>query len=370
MIGAEARAEDQDKLLLLRNEQQEIISFFKSREGTIKDKFLRIAAVLEERMERADPELPPTLTTNMISTYISRLFKDNGMLSAANYVRECLPIKYKDESQQRIVLVDGEEVLADDIEIIKEIGADIHLLKEKINSVTSNQDLEILYEISDEMKKATAARACSLGVILSGFEKKGQIKTPTPTPQITDCAQAMLYLEDKIHNTWKFLIKFPPPPEKNALWASGIVQLADLFPSYYNEKFSLMRIMWWTRIKYMTHQSKHGAAVKDEIMTMLCENCFDLKTGKEKPGCNAEMIRDFKSPTSFRCGSCYGIQGHMRGLTREQVGDNKEPVITQCENFLAAFPFFVDFCETYDASYMPFGYARKTSLGVELSSKA
>ena len=58
--------------------------------------------------------------------------------------------------------------------------------------------------------------------------------------------------------------------------------------------------MWWSRIKYMIHQSKHGAAVKEEIMTMLCENCYDKKTGIEKPDTNAEMIRDFKSPTGWR----------------------------------------------------------------------
>jgi len=321
-------------------------------------------------MARADKDLPPALTTNMISTEISRIFKENDMSSLANYVRECLPSKYKDPSQQRIVLVNGEEFLADDIEIIKELGKNIRSLSDKIGKLTDHQDLITIYDIFDETKKAAAARATELGLILPGFERKETHKTPTPTPEITDCAEATNYFIDKLHNFHDFLVKFPPPPEKNPLWASGIVQLADLFPSYYNEKFSLIKIMWWSRIKYMTHQSKHGAAVKDEIMTMLCENCFDLKTGRDKPGTNAEMIRDFKSPTGFRCGSCYGIQGHMRGLTREQVGDNKEPVITQCERFLAAFPWFVDMCESYDAAYMPFGYARKTSLGVELSSKA
>jgi hypothetical protein len=120
----------------------------------------------------------------------------------------------------------------------------------------------------------------------------------------------------------------------------------------------------------MTHQSKHGAAVKDEIMTMLCENCYDIKTGTERPDTNAEMIRDFKSPTGWRCGSCNGIQGHMRGLTREQVGDNKQPYITQAEEFVFSFPFFVEMVEYYISSYMPYGYGRKVDLGVELSKQA
>ena len=179
----------------------------------------------------------------------------------------------------------------------------------------------------------------------------------------------MQYGIDYFENTKQFFIKFPPPADKNALWAAGIIQLIKLFPDG-NEKFSLLRLMWWSRIKYMIHQSKHGAAVKDEIMTMLCENCYDIKTGTEKQDCNAEMIRDYKSATGWRCGSCNGIVGHYRGLTREQVGDNKAPVITQCERFVKEFPGFVDMAESYHGGYMPYGHARKIDLGVELSSKA
>jgi len=320
-------------------------------------------------MARADKDLPPALTTSMISTEISRIFKDNDMPSVANYVRECLPAKYKDPSQQRIVLVNGDEFLADDIEIIKELGKNIRSLSDKIGKITDHQDLITLYDIFDETKKAAAARATELGLILPGFERKETHKTPTPPAEITDCAEAVSYCINYLENTRQFFIKFPPPPEKNPLWAAGIIQIIKLFPNG-NEKFSLLKLMWWSRIKYMIHQSKHGAAVKDEIMTMLCENCYDIKTGREKPDCNAEMIRDFKSATGWRCGSCNGITGHYRGLTREQIGDNKQPTITQCERFVKEFPWFADMVECYTESYMPFGYARKIDLGVELSSKA
>lgn len=371
MIGAEARTAEQhdtDKLLILHKEQNEIISFLKDREGPVKQKIIRLAEILEEMMERADSTLPAFLTTNMISSQIRQMLREQG-IAAADNVNHYLPDKYKNQSQQRILLVDGSIRTADDIEIIKEIGADIHLLKEKIGTVSNHQDLEILFEIADEMKKATAARAMNLGVILSGFEKKESHKTPTPPSEITDCAEAMQYGIDYFKNTKEFFIKFPPPADKNPLWAAGIIQLIKLFPDG-NEKFSLLRLMWWSRIKYMVHQSKHGAAVKDEIMTMLCENCYDIKTGHEKPDTNAEMIRDYKSVTGWRCGSCNGIVGHYRGLTREQVGDNKAPVITQCERFVKEFPGFVDMAESYHGGYMPYGHARKIDLGVELSSKA
>jgi hypothetical protein len=372
LIGAEAggaEQQDNDRLSSLQKEQNEIITFLKQGEDTIKQKILKLAEILEERMERADPELPPSLTTNMISSYISKTFKENDIKSA-NYVHRCLPDKYKDTKQQRyILLVDGELEVRDNIEIIKTIGSNIRYLKENIHQITEHQDLAIVHEIADEMKKAVSSRAMDLGVILPGYERKDSHKTPTPPSEITDCSEAMQYGIDYFENTKQFFIKFPPPADKNALWAAGIVQLIKLFPDG-NEKFSLLRLMWWSRIKYMIHQSKHGAAVKDEIMTMLCENCYDIKTGTEKQDCNAEMIRDYKSATGWRCGSCNGIVGHYRGLTREQVGDNKAPVITQCERFVKEFPGFVDMAESYHGGYMPYGHARKIDLGVELSSKA
>jgi hypothetical protein len=362
-----SRQQAEDTLLSLNTEQSLIISFLQNREGTIKQKIVRLAEILEERMQLADPELPPSLTTNMISTEITRMLRNNGI--AADNVNHYLQDKYKNPSQQRIILVDGSMRTTNDIEIIKAIGSNIRSLKENINQITEHQDLAIVHEIADEMKKAVSGRAMDLGVILPGYERKDSHKTPTPPSEITDCAEAMQYGIDYFKNTKEFFIKFPPPADKNPLWAAGIIQLIKLFPDG-NEKFSLLRLMWWSRIKYMIHQSKHGAAVKDEIMTMLCENCYDIKTGHEKPDCNAEMIRDYKSATGWRCGSCNGITGHYRGLTREQVGDNKAPVITQCERFVKEFPGFVDMAESYHGGYMPFGHARKIDLGVELSSKA
>lgn len=367
MLTDSSRQQAEDKLSLLNGEQSQIISFLQNREGTIKQKIVRMAEILEERMQLADPELPPSLTTNMISTEITRILRNNGI--AADNVNHYLQDKYKNPSQQRIVLVNGSIRTANDIEIIKAIGSNIRSLKENINQITEHQDLAIVHEIADEMKKAVSSRAMDLGVILPGYERKDSHKTPTPPSEITDCAQAIRYCINYLENTEQFFIKFPPPPEKNPLWAAGIIQIIKLFPNG-NEKFSLLKLMWWSRIKYMIHQSKHGAAVKDEIMTMLCENCYDIKTGTEKQDCNAEMIRDFKSATGWRCGSCNGITGHYRGLTREQVGDNKQPTITQCERFIQEVPWFADMVECYTESYMPFGYARKIDLGVELSSKA
>ena len=359
---------DQNLLSSLHQEQEQIITFLIDKEGSVKQKIIRMAEILEQMMERADPSLPPTLSTNMISSHLTKMLREKG-IAAANNVNHYLPAKYRDPSQQRIVLVDGSISYCEDIEIIKRIGSDIRLLNDRISKIEDHQDLEIVHEIAHEMKKAAAARATDLGLILSGFEKKESHKTPTPPAEITDCAEAIGYCINYLENTRQFFIKFPPPPEKNALWAAGIIQIIKLFPNG-NEKFSLLKLMWWSRIKYMIHQSKHGAAVKDEIMTMLCENCYDVKTGTEKQDCNAEMIRDFKSATGWRCGSCNGITGHYRGLTREQVGDNKQPTITQCERFVKEFPWFADMVECYTESYMPYGYARKIDLGVELSSKA
>lgn len=369
--GTRAYAADQTELAALSTEQAQLLAFLKNKEQTIKKTVLRMAEILERRMELADATLARGLSVNQISTILTNYFRDNNCTGIAANVNHYLPDKYKDPSQQRFVLEEGSTQYCDDVMgTLKVYSLHIHTIKEKIGQLTEAKELADLFELFDEGKKATTSRCQQLHITIPGFEPRDLHKTPTPEPEITDCYHATEYFIKILTGSLEFWRRFPPPPDKEALWASGIVQLARLFPSQFNDKFSLLKIMWWTRIKYMIHQSKHGAAVKDEVMTMLCENCYDIKTGKEKPDCNAEMMRDFKSITGWRCGSCNGVKGHMRALTREQVGDNKAPTITQCEHFLQGFPWFVDMIESYTVSKMPYVGGRKVDLGVELSRKA
>jgi len=372
--SAKAALIDQNKLSSLLTQQSLLIASLKNNEEkNLRVKLNELAQIVKQRMMLADPELRPLLSINQISTYITRTLRDQGIAIASN-VNHYLADEFKDPNQQRKGLEDGSTSYCDDdIERLVSISKKMNSLIDEINGIEDHSTLEALSELFIEGDKAVDSRATAIGIILSRYERKKKHETPHGDPEISTCWEAIRWgREVVLKDTQDFFFKFPPPtPEKDRKWASGIVELFKLFPSMRNEKFSLLKTMWMTRIKYMTHQSKHGAAVKDEIMTILCENCYDLKTGRERPDTNPEMVRDRTSPTGFRCGSCNGVKGIKRGLTREQVGDNKEPYITQCEEFLNNIPYFCDMIEeTYRESYMPYGYARKIDLGVELSEKS
>ena len=152
MIGAEASTaeeQDNDKLSALYKEQDEIIRFIQNQEGSLKQRVQRLAQIMKERINLADPDFDPSFTISQISTEIKRLFRkpEIGLAIQAENVDHYLDTEFKNSNLARDImyLEDGRSLYGrSDIEIIKEIGADIHLLKEKINSVTSHQDLEIL----------------------------------------------------------------------------------------------------------------------------------------------------------------------------------------------------------------------------------
>ena len=121
----------------------------------------------------------------------------------------------------------------------------------------------------------------------------------------------------------------------------------------------------------MFHQSKHGAAVYEEIETMICDECFDDETGREKEDCNAEMEWDNNSITKYRCPTCGGTKGKMRGLTREQVGDNKAPVLGNSERLQYSLPgFFESILDRRKEEVDKRVYGRKVLLSEDLRKEA
>jgi len=358
---------DQVELRELRNEQTQLISLLTNFEGTWETKLQRLARIFERRIELGDPEF--NFPISEISTEITKDFRKRG-IKIAEHVSDYLDDKYKNKSQARYGPVTGGH------------QAEYNQTRQALEYLSSNQAL-VMQVLEDEGKTnhsliqssyalfhngelKTERIANDEGIALEDHTTKKEHRTPTPPSEITEPWQAYGWLIDGLKKTQQFLYKFPPAPERSAKFTAGILELGKLL-LLDNEKYSLWRIMWLTKVKYMVHHSKHGAAVKDKVMTMLCENCYDIKTGLEKPDTNAEMVKDPTSPTHWRCGSCRGIVGHWRELTREQCGDNKQPYITQAEAFCNTISYFIEGIEYYSEDYMPYNGARKIDLGIELS---
>jgi hypothetical protein len=375
--NTDTRQNDLEVLQKLRAQQQSLVEYFSQNEDTIEKKVNDLGQIIEDRMKYADPlflsEGLKDFTISQISTYIANLFRSKGIKSADN-VHHYLPSKWKDASQIRN-------------NVIESRGTEYREVYKSLVYLTDNQSvmLQVLedarktqpslisnaHELFHDGNIRTEKIAFEEGIPLGDNPVRKEHKTPTERPRITTLWEAVRWgREGPLLKFQNFTQKFPPPPELEEKWAGGFIAFCQLFESVYNEKFSLTGSMWFSKIKYMIHHSKHGAGVKDQTYSMLCEVCYDKKAGEDRPGCNSEMIWDWHSPTNWRCTSCNGIVGHLRGLTREQVGDNKSPILTQAEYYANNLPFFYDLIEFYVRTYMPRGYARKIDLGVDLSNKA
>lgn len=364
-----AEYSDKHELASLIVEQSQILaSLSRNDNKTLKEKIIRLAHIIDERMELADPTFDKKFTRSQISTYITHLCGD---LPIADVVRRYLPPEYKDQSQVRnIILEDGGTDVREIVANLTALADFKKPITEAIAQLASAADLATLNELGKLLTNKTAEQASKLHITLPGYEHSREHKTPMDEPKVGTCAEEMDGIIEAMKEFKQFIIEVPPPPELEQKWATGLREFKKLWPSFSNHKFSLVKIQWFSRIKYVFHQSKHGAAVKDEIMTILCENCYDEKKGEERPNCNAEMEWDYKSPTHWRCPTCGGVKGHWRGLTREQVGDNKAPILSQAEELVYNLYFFYEILEYYVTASMPRDYARKIDLGVELGSKA
>jgi hypothetical protein len=326
-------------------------------------------------MKYADPmflsEGLKDFTISQISTYITNILRAAGVKNA-DHVHDYLPDKYKDASQiRKNVLDDGAGQRRETYLALKTLisnkGTLLQILEDE--GKTDHSLIQDTYSLCHPAEIKCERISNDEGFALEDHNPKKEHRTPKPPSEITDPWEAYGWLIDGLKKTQKFVYDFPPRPERRPQFTASILELGKLL-HLHNEKNSLWRIMWLSKVKYMIHHSKHGAAVKDEVMTMLCENCYDRKTGIEKPDTNAEMVKDPTSPTYWRCGSCRGIVGHWRGLTREQCGDNKAPYITQAEAFSNSVSYFIEGIEYYSQDYMPYNGARKIDLGIELSEKS
>jgi hypothetical protein len=371
------RQNDLKELQSLRIEQTEILLNFKNINLSIKEKIVRLAQIIKRRHELADPLFEyegTSFAVTEISTQISRMLREKGWNSAADHVCDYLPEEFKNANKARkSLLVDCPkewDKVQDALDcVIDNQGVVLQLLenaRKKEPALISNA-----HELFHDGNIRTEKIAFEEGIPLGDNPVRKEHKTPIERPRITTLWEAVRWgREGPLLKFQNFTQKFPPPPELEEKWAGGFIAFCQLFESVYNEKFSLTVSMWFSKIKYMVHHSKHGAGVKDQTYSMLCEICYDKKAGEDRPGCNSEMVWDWNSPTNWRCTSCGGITGHLRGLTREQVGDNKSPILTQAEYYANNLPFFYELIEFYIRTYMPRGYARKIDLGVDLSNKA
>lgn len=369
-VAAEA---DQITIATLKIEQTHLISSLKNKDDSIEKKIHRLGEIIEDRFKRNDTSLAKEgiliYDINQISDVITKIFTRMHLRIAPHVPDYCYP-RWKDPTKIHNRGLD--ECPAERSELDQLIGLsqnERNLLEQVKNMATS--DMDPLYLTLKELIKSMETEATNRNVLLSGHEHRDPKETPKSKPEFSTEWEAIEWLRNVALKKYQdYVYEFPGPPQKQRYWATGWQEFGLLIIDITNLKSSLITTQWLSRIKYMFHQSKHGAAVLDEIETMICDACWDDETGKEKPDCNAEMEWDWFSPSKWRCPTCGGTKGKLRGLTREQVGDNKVPVITKAEILVNNLPGIYEALEHRITETDKRIYARKIALAIDLQKKS
>lgn len=369
-----AEQEDQSQIAALKMEQTHIISSLKNKDESIEKKVQRLGEIIEDRFKRNDSSLVKEgiliYNINQISEVIRSIFTKKG-LKIAPWVHDYCYSRWKNPSQQRYNN-NTDNGAATPRELDQMIGftKNERVLLEQVKSMDTS-DMDSFYLAIIELKKALETEATNRKVLLSGHEHREPKETPKSRPEFTTEWEAIEWVRNVALKKYQdYVYQFPGPPEKQRYWATGWQEMGLLYLDMTNLKASLVTTQWLSRIKYMVHQSKHGAAVLDEVETMICDACWDDETGREKPDCNAEMEWDWFSITKWRCPTCSGTKGKMRGITREQVGDNKVPIITKAEILVNNLPGIYEALEHRITETDKRIYARKIMLAPDLQKKS
>ena len=386
-MGTAAALVDQNELSSLRIEQSQLIALLKNKADSWRTKLIRLAEIFERRYELADPEFDnDNFSVSRISTEITHLLRRHNV-AIADHVSDYLPEKYKNPNLAR----DWEEKRPvswggiDPTMLIDELS---HLPAEEIKKLPSSIKI-MLYDTIMKNKNLIESDALEQHYQLNDKQQRDPIRTSKPfAPRITKLGNAYIYLGETFIDFGNWVNNdFPPPPELDEKWITGPTTVASMFRNVMNVKYSLTDIQWLQRDHYRIHQSKHGAAVKDKVETLLCKKCTNLDSEKYNPDDFVEMEYDRDSSTNWRCPECRGTEGVKRGLTREQCGDKAiqscpkcglnfkwdqglSPIETRAIELGNGLQFWNDAQDYYMAIAQKCIGVRKTKLGKDLSDKA
>src|SRR6185369_1699634 len=332
-MGTAAALVDQNKLSSLHIEQSQLISLIKNKEGSIKQKVNRWAVILEELINLADPDIDPLLTVNQISTYIANSCRSYH-IAIADDVHHYLPDKYKNPNKQNFLIEDSGTQSRNwgGIEPSLLIDELSHLPAEEIKKLPSSIKI-MLYDTIMKNKNLIESDALEQHYQLNDKKQREAIRTPRPFPSRPTKYTVEVRRHADILNQWADIVdeRCPPPAELEEEFAAGERAATKIYENFINEKYSLALGEWLERDLYRVHQSKHGAAVKDKVQTLLCKKCSILDREEWQAGDFVQCRWDWNSPSHWKCPNCGEMEDFvLRPLTREQCGDKGHERCPNC----------------------------------------
>ncbi len=384
---------DQNELSSLRIEQSQLIALLKNKVDSWRVKLVRLAEILERRYELADPEFQDqeNFSVSRISTIITHTLRAHN-IAIADHVSDYLPSKYKNENLARDYLDKNGPTSWGGIDPSLLIEELIAIPRETIESL-STEKKQILYDVitkSNGLKNILEADALNKGYQFHDKKLRAPIRTPRPfEPHATKYTEEVRR-HATILNLWADTVdqRCPPPPELEEEFAKGERAATEIYENFINEKYSLSLGEWLERDLYRVHQSKHGAAVKDRVHTLLCNKCSVLTREEYQNGDFVQAKWNWNSPTHWECPSCHEMEDFvLRPLTREQCGDKGHERCPQCGfkfnwdigvspmdalaiDLVNNLPGYYNSLQYYNTFMQKCIATRKVELGVDLSSKS
>ena len=335
------------QLINLKSTQNTIINEIILRDGTMKKKINDIAEIMAQRIELLDPEMEG-IGLEQISTEIARLLRDR-QCTIANWVRDYLPPKYKN---QNLVRIDQT------ISKINEIGA---VLPRQLPEDCSSFQLQELYDKYTEFKNVYDHAVSNINktqekiefiALQKGFQLNGErfrrqiSHTDFDEDKPHEIEEWASQIRDEFYDmsdTWRSLgnkYYADPPREIDELKEDfGILKTFKIVLQPWDDFKSTGDILHAFERQYISDlHGKHAAGNSDKFPTKLCVECSDIDDKNPNPDDYEVMIYDTTSTTHYRCMKCGGTDSIQRGMSREQVGDSQAVTMRKAQNVIKYMP--------------------------------
>jgi hypothetical protein len=377
----DSRQHTEEQLKKLKLEENDLLDSIDNNDGSMKQKIIRLAEVMEQRLDLGDQQC--TFLVHQISREITRTLR-SLRCPIAPWVSEYLPEKYKDPELSRWGKL---------AKNINEVSIGSVLPSQQLEQSSTNE-IEAALETIVKFKKEGGGNIfdnqidllrrelLDRGVMLAAGEKmRNPISERDYRYDIPDYFGLEELNQEVISqgNRWIqalnvfFNKKYPDRPghirQEVYKWANAIRVIANIHEVINEDKWSGDMSFWFDREYHAKIQSKHDAGNSTMWNTTLCASCS--KNVDEDPKDCVKMKYWRPSPTKHICPQCGGTEIKLRENTREQVGDKEGDVFRDASDVLNHIPFYADiFIQYAENEKSPPIYSRKDAISGPFSKSA
>jgi hypothetical protein len=354
-IEADSRQVTEDKLRELRQEERDIYDNLQNHNETLKSKILRLAQVIEDRINLLDPMLPQELTVNQISSIISRQLRAYNV-PFAPWVSEYLPEKYKNSNVHKHtkLIIDLKSLIDESVSPMELIEQSSNIQLESLvqyidRAKNINDDLGTLLNSRKEIALQEAIRR---GIReIAGEKIRDAISARDYRFEMEGSATLEEWREEfrtqmrrVIHEYQIFLDnydEYPDYTEEDAQkHANSARTYANMMAIVNEKKWSGEVDFWLDRNYWKKAQSSHKSGNSTFFPTTLCAVCS--KDIDNDPKDFHVTKYDKTSPTGYRCDNCGSTEIIKRFTSREQVGDKGPEVDRMASDIVNHLEYYVD----------------------------